>query len=1056
LNKLIRRLGTFLLCLVALCTTAHAQTGQRTYSITVVAPDVGLGNIGSAIAFHQISWNPIGSVPTCQVKLEQSADDATWSDLIPNQTCTSSGQSTVVYAVVNYVRINVTTKTGTGPVTIHWNGFNVPPSGSTLTGVGAPTNPCVAGSLYTDTSTGNLYSCDNGTWLLVANGGGGSVTLVNTVLPITGGPITTTGTISCPNCVTGTDNDQNANQLLSGGYVEWTSLLHFTVGAATYSIGGVNYSSPLTNITLAAADPTNDRIDTIYVDNTGAVGVLTGTPAVNPLAPTVDPATQLMLSFVYVAATATVPTQITKIDIYHENVEWTTLRSPATNPPWNLASTNNPYDGTVDIEATTAATGNYVSMTVPAAGTVDLGASNTLVFYIRSKATWPATRSITVQWYNGATITGTPVVLRSGTFGFNSAITSGYTQIAMPNGLFGINGIPVTTVRFTVSGTGTNLGFYLDDITLQAGNAPVTLPTGIMIFRGAWSSTTQYNANDVVTAGNQLYVALQAGTGHAPASSSTFWTLTNPATVTSVSASGAAPLFTCSVANPTTAAAITCTISNAGPFTAYGNATSATAAPAFTLVGAPVSAANTAGTYTIAAADRTSLLTQNSAGASAWTLPQAGSAGFTGNYFVTVRNIGAGTTTITPTTSTINGASSIALTTNQYAQIYSDNTNYYALFGTVSAPAGFPRLDQVLDPNTSKTFNMGTNPLAFSYVGVGGEFSLQDDNGSTMFWNADNSGGLQIFTESFGSPLAVYGLGASADAQGTDTPSAVYGVHSIAGSSSSGTVPITAGLYVQSGYNTGGGSVTNNYGLFVANNDAATTGATNSWAIKTGLGLNEFGGAIQGDTLTASQCVGTNSSKQLVSNTNCATVGGVSSITGDGTIITNSGSTGAVTLTVDTHTGSGSIVLANTPTLITPVIGAATGTSLLATGIVDGTAPVTITTGTSATLGGTYNSGYTYNQEATAGTAVTYTLPTAAAGKQYCVGNSYNGSAADTGTLEIITSASGQYIIFTDGTLSATGGYVISGGAGRDSACVVGVDSTHWILYVYSGTWTKH
>ena len=135
---------------------------------------------------------------------------------------------------------------------------------------------------------------------------------------------------------------------------------------------------------------------------------------------------------------------------------------------------------------------------------------------------------------------------------------------------------------------------------------------------------------------------------------------------------------------------------------------------------------------------------------------------------------------------------------------------------------------------------------------------------------------------------------------------------------------------------------------------------------------------------------------------------------------------------------------------------AITATSLLATGIVDGTAPVTVTTGSSATLGGTYKSGYTFNQEATAGTAVTYTLPTAAAGLQYCVANSYNGSAANTGTLELLTSASGQFIIFTDGTLSATGGYVISAGAARDSACVVGVDSTHWMLYVSSGTWAKH
>ena len=162
-------------------------------------------------------------------------------------------------------------------------------------------------------------------------------------------------------------------------------------------------------------------------------------------------------------------------------------------------------------------------------------------------------------------------------------------------------------------------------------------------------------------------------------------------------------------------------------------------------------------------------------------------------------------------------------------------------------------------------------------------------------------------------------------------------------------------------------------------------------------------------------------------------------------------------------TGTTNVVFSNSPTLVTPTLGAATATSLIASGIVDGEAPITLTTGASCTLGTAsgcnataYDSGYTFNQEATAATAITYTLPTAAAGKQYCVGNSYNGSAATTGTLEILTSASGQFIIFTDGTLSATGGYVLSGGAAGDAACVVGTDSTHWQLYVQRGTWAKH
>lgn len=120
------------------------------------------------------------------------------------------------------------------------------------------------------------------------------------------------------------------------------------------------------------------------------------------------------------------------------------------------------------------------------------------------------------------------------------------------------------------------------------------------------------------------------------------------------------------------------------------------------------------------------------------------------------------------------------------------------------------------------------------------------------------------------------------------------------------------------------------------------------------------------------------------------------------------------------------------------------------------TVNVTVDTGTPVTVSGTTLSTYHFNENATAGTAVTYNLPTATAGIQKCFTNANNGSAANTGVITIATSASGQFIIFTDGTLSATGGNVTSGGAAADSACVVGVDSTHWMLSVTRGTWTKH
>lgn len=112
----------------------------------------------------------------------------------------------------------------------------------------------------------------------------------------------------------------------------------------------------------------------------------------------------------------------------------------------------------------------------------------------------------------------------------------------------------------------------------------------------------------------------------------------------------------------------------------------------------------------------------------------------------------------------------------------------------------------------------------------------------------------------------------------------------------------------------------------------------------------------------------------------------------------------------------------------------------------------TKTTGTTATL----STCFTVNQEATAAAGVTYTLPTAANGLQYCIDNDWNGSAATTGVLTFATSASGQFMTFTDGTLTATGGNVTSGGAARDGACVFGVDSTHWIFLPHAGVWTKH
>lgn len=88
--------------------------------------------------------------------------------------------------------------------------------------------------------------------------------------------------------------------------------------------------------------------------------------------------------------------------------------------------------------------------------------------------------------------------------------------------------------------------------------------------------------------------------------------------------------------------------------------------------------AQTGTTYTILATDMGKIVTTNNGSAIAVTLSAATTAGFgAGKCFVLI-NIGAGTATITPTTSTINGQATKDYATSAGGRICSDGTNYYA------------------------------------------------------------------------------------------------------------------------------------------------------------------------------------------------------------------------------------------------------------------------------------------------------------------------------------------------------------------------------------------
>jgi hypothetical protein len=100
--------------------------------------------------------------------------------------------------------------------------------------------------------------------------------------------------------------------------------------------------------------------------------------------------------------------------------------------------------------------------------------------------------------------------------------------------------------------------------------------------------------------------------------------------------------------------------------------------------------AQTGTSYTVVDGDRGKLIAQSNAGAIAYTLPNAAGAGFDAGWYVAIQNRGAGTVTITPTTSTIDGAASLALTQNQGAWIFSDGTNYFTQRGIGGGGGGTP------------------------------------------------------------------------------------------------------------------------------------------------------------------------------------------------------------------------------------------------------------------------------------------------------------------------------------------------------------------------------
>lgn len=282
------------------------------------------------------------------------------------------------------------------------------------------------------------------------------------------------------------ENPNNAIRLLSdglfaevpikegviyGGLVSWVEGYTFHISAAGYYINGRFYESPETIITLSEPDATNNRIDTFIVNNEGNATVLEGTPSATPAQATLDPATQLQLSFVIVETGTTQPS-INNTCIYNNNAEWTSLSSTIRI---NAASAVNPCSGDLSIEGTNVINGDNLVLTRPG-GLFDPTDDYTLMtFDIRSKGAWGGNnghqRKLVFQFRSGTTNVGSAVSLLSGTNGFDSSDTFTCQSVTLSLTPFNITS-PVDNLLITATLTNGSIGFFIDNICLQGMGVP--------------------------------------------------------------------------------------------------------------------------------------------------------------------------------------------------------------------------------------------------------------------------------------------------------------------------------------------------------------------------------------------------------------------------------------------------------------------------------------------------------------------------------------------------------------------------------------------------------
>ena len=278
-------------------------------------------------------------------------------------------------------------------------------------------------------------------------------------------------------------------------------------------------------------------------------------------------------------------------------------------------------------------------------------------------------------------------------------------QLAQWTGATTIQGVNVnagalTALASALNGSGGLVAFSL------VGTSGATIP--LLNGTNTWSGVQSFNDNDLVLKGSS------SGTSviHAPATSGAPVTLPQ-ATANLAYQVGALVGGHCLQASGTAGGiadsgsacggggAVSITAGTAdivvAPNPITGTGTISTQVPLISSATSPYIYNGTGTSGTGAQVDNTYLI-ELSAASAAMTLPQAGTTGFASGVGSMVVPTGSGTTTITPTTSTIAGLTALTLVPHQFVSFGSDGTNYEVALGM--PPSGTQNL-VIATPNGS-------------------------------------------------------------------------------------------------------------------------------------------------------------------------------------------------------------------------------------------------------------------------------------------------------------------------------------------------------------------